>query len=112
MSKEVLDKDGLLYLWAKVKSFVAEKVEELKTSISWDDILDKPDMSSLYEYKGSVATKEDLTAKEEGAKVGDTYNVEVDGMNYAWDGKAWDALGSTFTIETISNDEIDAITGS
>ena len=31
-------------------------------------------------------------------------------MNYAWDGSAWDALGQTFEIQSITNGEIDEIT--
>ena len=31
-------------------------------------------------------------------------------MNYAWTGTAWDALGTTFEINSITNGEIDTIT--
>ena len=48
-------------------------------------------VSSVYKYKGSVATEEQLP--QEGNVVGDVYNVESDGSNYAWDGTAWDKLG-------------------
>lgn len=82
-------------------------------SVSWDDITEKPeivlktDLSTVYNYKGSVATydalpTEDLTA-------GDVYNVETTGMNYAWTGTAWDALGGSFEINAITNAEIDAL---
>lgn len=43
-------------------------------------------------YKGSVATKADLDNITD-AQIGDVYNVNIDGMNYAWDGKAWDPFG-------------------
>lgn len=49
-------------------------------------------VASAYKYKGSVATYADLPAS--GATVGDVYDVQADGMNYAWTGTAWDALGS------------------
>ena len=42
-------------------------------------------------YKGTVATVEDLPSS---ATVGDVYNVTSTGMNYAWNGSQWDALGS------------------
>ena len=48
-------------------------------------------VSSVYKYKGSVTTEEELP--QEGNVVGDVYNVESDGSNYAWDGTAWDKLG-------------------
>lgn len=70
----------------------------------------KTDISSAYIYKGSVATYSLLPAS--GQTAGDVYNVEADGMNYAWTGSAWDALGSTFTITSITNSEIDTIVAS
>ena len=48
-------------------------------------------ISSVMSYKGTVATVEDLPSS---ATVGDVYNVTSTGMNYAWNGSQWDALGS------------------
>lgn len=48
-------------------------------------------VSSAYKYKGSVATVADLPAS--GNTAGDVYDVQATGMNYAWNGSAWDALG-------------------
>lgn len=67
----------------------------------------KDDLSSLYKYKGSANTIADLP--EQNNVVGDVYNVKSSGMNYAWDGEDWDALGQTFEITAISNTEIDDI---
>lgn len=66
----------------------------------------KTDLANVYEYKGSVANAEALPA---GAEVGDVYNLEDTGMNVAWNGSAWDDLGSIFTINYITNAEIDEI---
>ena len=52
-------------------------------------------LTSVYKYKGSVA---DTEALPEEAEPGDVYNVESDGMNYAWNGTAWDALGMNVTL--------------
>jgi hypothetical protein len=49
-------------------------------------------VASAYIYKGSVATYNDLPAS--GNTVGDVYDVQSTGVNYAWDGTKWDALGS------------------
>ena len=49
-------------------------------------------LSAVYHYKGSVATVEELP---ETAEVGDVYNVEDTGDNYAWNGTAWDKLAGT-----------------
>ena len=67
----------------------------------------KADLTAMYRYKGSVSAVASLPAS--GNTVGDVYNVEANGMNYAWNGTAWDALGETFTIESISNADIDSI---
>lgn len=80
---------------------------------SWDEIPGKPDLAlksditGLYKYKGSVASFDALPAEDNAP--GDVWNVESTGMNYAWDGEAWDALGGMFEIETISNAEIDEL---
>lgn len=79
-------------------------------------------VSSVYKYKGTVATFEDLPTQNPGDEStyvpvnGDVYNVESDDMNYAWvaaesetGGGHWDPLGGSFSITPISNAEIDAI---
>ena len=71
-------------------------------------------VASVYKYKGSVATYANLPST--GQVVGDVYNVEENGANYAWDGTTWDKLGETIdfspyllkteaasTYETITN---------
>lgn len=64
----------------------------------------KADIASAYIYRGSVAN---VAALPTGATAGDVYNVEADGMNYAWNGTEWDNLGSI--LETATETEIDAI---
>lgn len=48
-------------------------------------------VTGAYSYKGSVATYADLPSS--GQTVGDIYDVQDTGMNYAWNGTAWDSLG-------------------
>lgn len=67
----------------------------------------KSDITNVYKYKGSVDTVSALPS--EGNTVGDIYNVEDTDMNYAWDGEKWDAMGSSFQIDAITNQEIDDI---
>lgn len=52
-------------------------------------------ISSVMSYKGTVATTEDLPSS---ATIGDVYNVTDTGMNYAWNGSQWDALGSDIDL--------------
>ena len=70
----------------------------------------KTDISGAYIYKGTVAAVADLPAT--GNTTGDVYNVTANDMNYAWDGSAWDPLGASFTITSITNAEIDTIVAS
>ena len=69
----------------------------------------KSEITNVYKYKGSVAAVANLPAS---ATAGDVYNVEADGMNYGWTGSAWDALGASFTVDAITNAEIDTILAS
>lgn len=73
-----------------------------------DDYAKKTDITGLYKYKGSKASYSLLPTT--GNEVGDVWNIEDTGMNYAWTGKAWDALGAMFEIQSITNTEIDTIT--
>lgn len=57
-----------------------------------------------YTFKGSVATSDDLPTL--GNEVGDIYDVQETGMNYAWTGTAWDALGQLVDVQALE-DEID-----
>lgn len=112
MSK-YLDNNGLLYLWGKIKAYVSEHGGGTADSVDWSNIQNKPDvalksdLTSVYRYKGSVANFASLPAADN--VVGDVWNVEATGMNYAWDGEKWDPLGETITIESITNAEIDTI---
>ena len=169
--KAFLDKDGLLYLWSKIKTMLGGKVDkvegkglssndfttaeknklaELKNytlpeataetlggvrvgaglsvtggvlsatgggtadSVDWSNIQNKPDLAlksdltTVYEYKGSKVNYAALP--ESGNEVGDVWNAEDTGKNYAWTGTEWDDLGGTFEIQAITNEEIDAIT--
>lgn len=56
----------------------------------------KNEISTLYDYKGSVDNFSDLPINPE---KGDVWNVVNDnGTNYAWDGEKWDSLGSSVDL--------------
>lgn len=55
----------------------------------------KQDLSSVYKYKGSVTDYSSLPINSE---VGDVYNVEDTGNNYAWTGSEWDGLGGSIDL--------------
>lgn len=72
-----------------------------------DTFAKKSDLTSVYKYKGSVATVAELPAS--GNTEGDVWNVEATDMNYGWTGTAWDPLGQMFSVDSITNAEIDTI---
>lgn len=67
----------------------------------------KTDMTNVYKYKGSKATYASLPTT--GNTAGDVWNVEENDMNYAWTGTAWDPLGASFTVDSITTEELDEI---
>jgi hypothetical protein len=56
----------------------------------------KSEITAVYKYKGSVASYANLPSSDQ--TVGDVYNVEDTGDNYAWDGTAWDKLSGTIDL--------------
>ena len=92
---------------------VAGLIANYMTSTEVSDAISNA-ISTVYKYKGSVATYANLPSS--GQKVGDVYNVEEDGHNYAWTGTEWDRLAGTVdlsnyvtlnTAQTITNKTID-----
>lgn len=71
-------------------------------------------VSSVYRFKGSVATYEELPT--ENLVEGDVYNVESDGANYAWVAPAgaeeghWDKLGADIDLTPYLTKELAAST--
>lgn len=130
-----LDLTGLTYLWEKIKDALEGKANvnhthddyltsdystyaesTYATQAQVNSIADslsgfatKDDITNVYIYKGSVASSSALPTIEN--KVGDVYNVEDTGKNYAWTGTQWDDLGGSFEvdIDAITDAEIDTI---
>lgn len=81
--------------------------------VEWEGILNRPelalksDLTSLYRFRGSVENFASLP--KDGNETGDVWDVKTNGMNYAWTGTGWDALGQAFEVESISNAEINEI---
>lgn len=53
-------------------------------------------LGSVMNYKGTKATKADLPTT--GNTTGDVWHVTADSGEYAWDGSAWQELGSTIDL--------------
>lgn len=99
-----VDAEGVRYLWHRANETFATK-EELETVQSF--------VAKVYKYKGQVQTAEDLNDIQN-PENGDTYDVLEDGTNYTWneDESRWDNLGSIIEMESLSNYDLDIITGS
>lgn len=64
--------------------------------------------TQMYKYKGSVPSEASLPVRN--VEVGDVYNTEDTGMNYAWTGTEWDALGQLNNVNLWTKDEMEMIT--
>lgn len=97
-----VDTDGCLYSDSK----------KVATMDIFDDYAKKADITGVYKYKGSVANASSLPTD---ASVGDVYDIQSAsvygsaGSNVAWTGTAWDSLGEIFSVDSITNTQIDEI---
>ena len=80
-------------------SAVEAAIPDTSSFVTTDQVYTKEQIdskiSSVMSYKGTVATEAELPAQ---ANIGDVYNVTDTGMNYAWNGSQWDALGSDIDL--------------
>ena len=95
-------------------------VSKSSLSTTLSDYAKKSDVAQAVHYKGNVASFNHLPATLEN-KLGDMYNVtaaggtDSDGApikagdNVVWNGTGWDNYGGTFTIESATDAEIDAL---
>lgn len=84
------------------KSHTHTQAQVTGLTAALQDVKDYADqrVAGAYRYKGTVANKGALPSS--GNTAGDVWNVSEDGMNYAWDGTAWDALGATVDLSAYS----------
>jgi len=106
------EQDPTVPAWAKEATKPAYTAAEVGAipAADADTFARKSELTNVYKYKGSVATEAELPAADNVA--GDVYNVEANDMNFAWNGTKWDPLGASFSIQSITNTEIDAILAS
>ena len=67
---------------------------QVRNDKGWSSAKISQEMMSAMHYKGQVATYNDLPTT--GQQVGDCYNVEDTGDNYAWNGIGWDKLSGEY----------------
>ena len=90
------------------------KLDSLPTNASLESTYaKKADITNVYKFQGSVATEADLPSED--LTAGDVYSIEAEssygapGMNVGWTGEKWDNLGGLFSIDAITEEELDAI---
>lgn len=85
---------------SETKAINSEKIAKEKADEASQFALEcqsiKDSLGSVYVFKGSVDT---ISALPNDAKVGDVYDVRDNGINYAWTGTEWDALGVTVDFD-------------
>lgn len=101
-SKEEIDK-----LFTNKLNDVNKKIEDLSSELTKkidekiNNALQK--LSGVYKYKGTKETINDLPLT--GNEDGDVWNVNSNGMNYAWSDNHWDALGSTINLDGYATED-------
>lgn len=81
-------------------------LKKVGSDIDLSNYVTKDQLTSVYTYKGSVATYEELPTlvSDSTLKIGDVYNVEAAyenhpaGTNWVWSGSAWDALAGSVDL--------------
>jgi len=105
------DIDALEWRMDSAESAIADRYTKAETDSAISSAV-----SSVYKYKGSVATYADLPASWQ--IVGDVYNVEAAdkthgikaGDNVAWNGSSWDVLSGTVDLsDYYTKSEVDRI---
>lgn len=97
--------------WSNITSMPQDLVHtgDLSTYATTSDLETlEGKLTGVYRFKGSVADMDALLAIEN-PEEGDTYNLADTGMNAAWTGTAWDEFGTTVSIDTMTNAEVDAL---
>lgn len=79
-----------------IANFIDKDVSDLTNYYNKGEVDSK--LTTVYKYKGSVDTYDNLSEKEDTAEQGDVWNVNDTDKNYAWTGSAWDNLGGTIDL--------------
>ena len=112
-----IKKTGTIGAWYTLGGTSQDTVDTALSAISTNPVQNKAiyaaiqdvraQVSSVYHYKGSCLAA-DLPVTDN--KVGDTWNLEdassygPQGINVAWDGTKWDALGGDLTPDAVPTD--------
>ena len=90
-----------VWLWNVNNTSDMDKPVSTAQQAALDLKADKSELASVYKYKGSVPTYNDLPSSDQ--TVWDVYNVEDTWKNYAWDWTKWDDLGGIIDLSNYYN---------
>lgn len=95
------------YKKSEIDSLFNSKLSELENRMKSEvtkQIQDAlKDLTDIMRYMGSKNTYSELP--QTGNRKGDIWNVKEDGMNYAWDGTSWDAMGSQIKLDGYATED-------
>ena len=98
--------DVLDILWGKIGGDIKNQKDLIGFLNAFEEEvkeLIKIQTSTIFQYKGNV---ENVSALPATAEIGDVYNVEDTGANYAWSGTEWDKLSETIDLSKFVTDEV------
>lgn len=101
-----VDKEAYNTKVSELESAIGDKADQSALEGLQDDLTSK--LTAVYRYKGTKTTYSELP--QTGNEIGDVWDVN-NGMNYAWNGSDWDALGdSRIEIDaTLSDSSTNAV---
>ena len=79
-----------------ISTYNADKTTFLTTGNVYTKSEVDAKVSAVYRFKSSVASEANLP--KSGNTIGDVYNVNDTGANYAWNGSTWDKLSETIDL--------------
>ena len=96
--------------WGNITGNINDQKDLINALITLrEDVIEtiEQQIGDVIEYKGQVATYEDLPNN---AEKGDCYNVADTGANYIWNGTTWDKLSETYDFSIFATKaEVDAL---
>lgn len=90
-----------------IRNLIKSNSDDILLKANKSDVYTKEQVdakiSSVYRFCGSVASYNNLPQSDQ--VIGDTYNVEDTGANYAWTGTLWDKLSETIDLTNYATTE-------
>ena len=107
VSSSILEHNSSTQSHSDIRGAIKANTDSLALKANKRDVYTKEQVdakiSSVYRFCGSVASYNNLPQSDQ--VIGDTYNVEDTGANYAWTGTIWDKLSETIDLTNYATTE-------